>query len=203
VVVGVTALWVGDSFTRGEGADVPAAQTYPYLVSARLGWSCQVDAQNGTGFVNDGYLAGPGLAPLVDRLPDTARRVRADVVIVDAGRNDGPASERQLRAAITRYVGALREAYPQARLVVVLPTLLGPWQPPEYRHVARVLDEVGRASGAAVLDPSAVEGFGVPGIGGDLVCFDGFHPSAAGQAHYADVLTELLRPMSPGWTGPG
>jgi len=157
----VTALWVGDSFTRGEGADVPAAQTYPYLVGARVGWRCHVDAQNGTGFVNDGYLARPGLAPLIDRLADTTRRVRADIVIVDAGRNDGMASEAELRAAITRYVAALRAAYPQARLVLVLPTLLAASQPWEYRQVARVLREV--------------------------VLRD------VGQAHYADVLTELLR----------
>lgn len=190
--MGVTALWVGDSFTRGEGADVPAAQTYPYLVSARLGWLCHVDAQNGTGFLNNGFLAGPGLAPLIDRLPDTARRVQADVVIVDAGRNDGAASGAELRTAITRYFAGLRAAYPQARLVVVLPTLLEVWQPLEYRHVAAVLREVGPVHGAAVVDPSGVEGFAEPGPAGALVCVDGFHPSAAGQTHYADVLTELL-----------
>jgi len=189
----MTALWVGDSFTRGEGADVPAAQTYPYLVSAELGWRCHVDAQNGTGFCNDGYLAGPGLAPLIDRLADTTRRVQADLVIVDAGRNDGMAPEAELRAAITRYFAALRAAYPQARLVVVLPTLLDTTQPWEYRQVATVLRAVGLEHHAAVVDPSTVEGFAEPGAAGALVCFDGFHPSAAGQAHYADVLTELLR----------
>jgi len=114
-------------------------------------------------------------------------------VIVDAGRNDGMAPEAELRAAITRYVAALRAAYPQARLVVVLPTLLDTTQPWEYRQVATVLRAVGLEHHAAVVDPSTVEGFAEPGAAGALVCFDGFHPSAAGQAHYADVLTELLR----------
>jgi len=191
--VDVTALWVGDSFTRGEGADVPEEQTYPYLVSARLGWQCHVDAQNGTGFVNDGFLAGPGLAPLIDRLPGTARRVRADVVIVDAGRNDCIAAGPAVRAAVTRYLTALREAYPRARLIVVLPTLLSQWQPPEYRHVAAVLRDTGPAFGADVVDPASVAGFAGPGGGPALACLDGFHPSAAGQAHYAEVLTRLLR----------
>ena len=188
----VTALWVGDSFTRGEGADVPEEQTYPYLVSARLGWQCHVDAQNGTGFVNDGFLAGPGLAPLIDRLPGTAQQVRADVVIVDAGRNDCIAADSAVHAAVTRYLTALREAYPRARLIVVLPTLLSRWQPPEYRHVAAVLRDAGPAFGADVVDPASAPGFAEPGAGAALVCIDGFHPSAAGQAHYADVLTQLL-----------
>lgn len=190
--MGVTALWVGDSFTRGEGADVPENQTYPYLVSARLGWQCHVDAQNGTGFVNDGFLAGPGLSALIDRLPGTARQVRADLVIVDAGRNDCIAAGPAVRAAVTGYLAALRDAYPRGRLAIVLPTLLSQWQPPEYRHVAAVLRDAGPAYGADVVDPASVAGFAAPGAGPALVCLDGFHPSAAGQAYYADVLTLLL-----------
>jgi lysophospholipase L1-like esterase len=191
--MGTIALWVGDSFTRGEGADVPCELTYPHLVSARLDGQCHVDAQNGTGFLNDGFLAGPGLAALIDRLSETARRVSADVVIVDAGRNDGGAAEPGLRAAITRYLTGLRRAYPRARLIMVRPTLLERWQPPEFQQIAVVLRQVAQVHGADVVDPACDEGFAEPGEGPDLVCGDGFHPSAAGQEHYADVLTRLLR----------
>jgi lysophospholipase L1-like esterase len=121
----ITALWVGDSFTVGEGAGVSAGSTYPFLVSERLGWRCAVDAQCGTGFLNDGWAASADYARLLGRLPTTAREVAADVVVVDAGRNDA--------------------GYPEARLR--------------------------RA----------------------LVCSDGFHPSAAGQARYAQVLVPALR----------
>lgn len=193
----LTALWVGDSFTRGEGADAPAEATYPHVVSARMGWRCHVDAQNGTGFLNDGYLAGPGLAPLIDRLPDDVRRVDADIVVVDAGRNDGVAAEPGLRAAISRYLTAVRAAYPRARVIVVLPTLLDQWQPPEYHSVRVVLHDVATGLGADVVDPASVVGFAEDPDGTELVCLDGFHPSAAGQAHYADVLTELLRGLDP------
>jgi lysophospholipase L1-like esterase len=191
--VSVSALWVGDSFTRGEGAGVPPGLTYPFLVGAGLGWTCRVDAQNGTGFLNDGFLAGPGLAPLIDRLPGTARAGGADVVVVDAGRNDGIAAERGLRAAVEQYLAALRLAFPAAHVVVVLPTLLDWWQPSEYHVVAAVLRDVAAAHGADVVDPAAVEGFAEAADGPDLVCLDGFHPSAAGQEHYAEVLTHLLR----------
>ncbi len=101
--------------------------------------------------MSDGVLAGPGLAPLVYRLPHTASRVEADVVIVDAGRNDGVTSEPELHAAVTRYFTALSAAYPQARLVVVPLTLLESWQSVEYRHVAVVLREVGQAHHTDIL----------------------------------------------------
>lgn len=200
----LTALWVGDSFTRGEGAGVPPERTYPLLVGARLGWTSHVDAQDGTGFVNDGFLAGPGLDVLMGRLPATIRRVpAADLVIVDGGRNDAGTPAPPLRRAIGGYLGAVRAAYPSARLVVVLPTLLDRHQPPEYRDVSRVLREVAREHGAAVVDPAGVDGFAAPdgGTGASLVCFDGFHPSAAGQAHYADVLTGLLGSLVSGQEG--
>mgnify|MGYP003380494547 CR=1 FL=1 len=137
------ALWVGDSFTAGEGADVPAAQTYPYLISAHLGWACHVDAQCGTGFVNDGYLASPDYAPLLDRLPDDARRYpAADVVIVDAGRNDAEVPIPVLQQSVTAYLTALRAAYPTARVVLIAPTLLDRVQPLEYQYVRTMLRSV-------------------------------------------------------------
>jgi lysophospholipase L1-like esterase len=190
-----TALWVGDSFTAGEGAWVPASATYPYLVSARLGWECAVDAQNGTGFTNDGWLAAPDYAPLIQRLADDVRRYAADVVIVDGGRNDVEAGTDTLHRAIGEYLSAVRAGYPAARLVLVLPSLVDRHQPPEYGRVSGILRELAPAHRAEVVDPAGAGAFADPDRNRLLVCEDGFHPSAAGQAHYADVLTELLRPI--------
>ena len=180
--MGVTALWVGDSFTRGEGAEVSQEQTYPHLVSARLGWLCHVDAQNGTGFLNDGFLAGPGLAALIDRLPETTRRVCADVVIIDAGRNDGMATEPGLRAAASRYLAALREAYPRARLIVVLPTLLDPVQPPEYQQIAIVLRQVAQAHGWRSSIPPAMKGSPSPVTGPTWSASTGSTPASPARS---------------------
>jgi lysophospholipase L1-like esterase len=117
-------------------------------------------------------------------------------VIIDAGRNDGIAAELGLRAAVSRYLAALREAYPRARLIVVLPTLLDPVQPAEYHRIAVVLRQIAQAHGAEVVDPGCDEGFAESGDGPDLICVDRFHPSATGQEHYADVLTRLLRALA-------
>ncbi|MFZ0158879.1 MAG: SGNH/GDSL hydrolase family protein [Kineosporiaceae bacterium] len=187
------ALWVGDSFTAGEGAQVPAPLTYPHLVSARLGWTCHVDAQNGTGFVNDGFAASPECAPLIRRLPDDVRRCAADVVIVDAGRNDAGTSIPVLRQAVSEYLTALRTAYPMARLVLVMPSLVDQVQPVEYRRAGEVLREASAACRAEVIDPAEAGAFEDARRNRGLVCDDGFHPSAAGQAHYADALAALLQ----------
>ncbi len=184
------ALWVGDSFTAGEGADVPAAQTYPYLVSARLGWARHVDAQCGTGFVNDGYLASPEYAPLLARLPDDARRYPADIVIVDAGRNDAEVPITVLQQSVTAYLTALRAAYSTARVALIAPTLLDRVQPLEYQYVRTVLRDVAPTCRAVVVDPAGI----LRDLGRQrhLLSADGFHPSAAGQRFYAEILTPLL-----------
>jgi lysophospholipase L1-like esterase len=192
-----TALWIGDSFTAGEGAFVPASLTYPFLVSERLGWNCRVDAQSGTGFVNDGWLASPGYAPLIRRLRDDLRHHPADVLIVDAGRNDVEATTPALTAAVTDYLAALRSGYPVAPLAVVLPSLIDREQPPEYHRVAGVLRAAAAEAGGTVIDPAGAGAFrDLPDLNG-LTCQDGFHPSAAGQARYAEVLTDLLRRAWP------
>jgi lysophospholipase L1-like esterase len=187
------ALWVGDSFTAGEGAGVPAPLTYPYLVGEQLGWSSHVDAQAGTGFVNDGFAASPGYAPLIRRLPTDAREVTPDVVVVDAGRNDIDAGPDVLERAVSDYLLAVRSAYPDADLVVVLPSLVAERQPPEYLRVADVLRRQAEAHGATTVDPAVDGPFADRDLNQVLVCDDGFHPSARGQARYAEVLAPLLR----------
>ncbi len=191
------ALWVGDSFTLGDAGLVPAALTYPHLVSARLGWECHVDAQDGTGFVNDGYAASPDCAPLIQRLPDDVRHVAADIVLVDAGRNDVPAPTARLRQAVTHYLTAVRAAYPAARLVIITPTLVDRVQPPDYERVAGVLRQAATSVRAVVIEPAEAGAFVDPDRNRALVCIDGFHPNAAGQAHYAGVLTGLLQRALP------
>jgi lysophospholipase L1-like esterase len=186
------ALWVGDSFTAGEGADVPASLTYPHLVGERLDWVCHVDAQAGTGFVNSGFLASSEYAPLLARLPDDVRRFAADVVVLDGGRNDVDVAPTALRVAIDTYLTALRGSYPDARVVIVLPSLVDEVQPQEYRRIGGLLREAASSYRAAVVDPAGTGAFADPALNRTLVCEDGFHPSAAGQAHYAEVLTRLL-----------
>lgn len=190
------ALWAGDSFTAGEGSRGHPF-TYPFLVSAALGWQCVLDAQCGTGFVNPGHLASPDFEPLLARLPGLRRRhPHAREVIVDAGRNDSEESELAVALAARSYLDAVRAGWPTATVTVLLPTLLEARQPAGYQRISGLLREIcaGRP-GVRVVDPGAdaefVRACESPGRW-TLVCPDGFHPSHQGQGLYARVLTRLL-----------
>ncbi len=195
------ALWVGDSFTAGEGARCSPDLTYPHLVSSALGWACHVDAQCGTGFVNDGWAASPDYGPLIRRL-SRHPRVSPDVVIIDAGRNDAQCPAAQARRAVEEYLDALGSRYPKAAIVLVAPTLVDVVQPPDYERMGAVLRASASKHSAAVVDPAAAGAFADAGANRRYVCEDGFHPSAAGQERYAEVLTPLLS-AAIGVTGPG
>lgn len=106
----VRSLWIGDGYTAGACG---AAQ--------RLGWACQVDAEQGTGFLSDGSVFDPDNQTLGDRLADLPRQ-EPDVVVVDAGRNDlGVFATAAVLDAMGDYVERLRERYPDAVLLQILP----------------------------------------------------------------------------------
>lgn len=106
----VRSLWIGDGYTAGAcGA------------AAQLGWLCDLDAEQGTGFLSDGTVYDAGNKTLGDRLADLPGR-EPDVVVVDAGRNDlGVFATAAVLDAMDGYLGRLREQYPDAVLLQVLP----------------------------------------------------------------------------------
>lgn len=171
--------------------DAPPELTYPHLVSLALGWACHVDAQCGTGFVNDGWAASPDNESLIRRL-SRHPRTSPDVVVIDAGRNDAQFPQAQAHRAVEAYLGALRTRYPDAAVVLVAPTLVDVVQPPGYERIGAVLRAVAPMHSAAVVDPAAAGAFAHAEANRRHVCEDGFHPSAAGQQRYAEVLTPLL-----------
>lgn len=106
----VASLWIGDGYTASS-CDA----------AARLDWACTVDAQRGTGFLSDGSSYDEDFGTLGDRLADLPRQ-DPDVVVVDAGRNDlGVFTTAALLDAMDDYLARLRERYPDAALVQVVP----------------------------------------------------------------------------------
>ena len=106
----VRSVWIGDGYTARscDAAD-------------DLGWECTVDAQQGTGFLSDGTVFDPDNKPLSGRLADLPRE-EPDVVVVDAGRNDlGVFATAAVLEAMDTYLGRLRELYPDAVLVDIVP----------------------------------------------------------------------------------
>jgi hypothetical protein len=119
------SLWIGDGYTLGVGADSPQSGA-SCLAADELGWACELDAEEGTGFVSDGQLLDPDNQPLIDRLDALDPGLDPDVIVVDAGRNDlRVVSTLTLERAITDYLTALRERFPDATLIEIVPWSMG------------------------------------------------------------------------------
>lgn len=167
------ALWVGDSYTNGHGAPRPA-DGYPCLVSDRLGWTCKLDAEGGTGFVNDGSGASPANEPLSHRLDTTSESVDPDVVVIDAGRNDFAATPGEFRRAVTSYLNDATAAYPDAKFVVILPFILGRSHF-DYKTIDHTVRVAATDIGATVIDTTTPAW---QRLVNGLATVDGLHPTA-------------------------
>ena len=182
------ALWIGDSYTNGHGAPRPAAG-YPCLVSDRLGWTCKLDAQGGTGFVNDGSGASPANEPLADRLHATSEAVDPDLVVIDAGRNDFAAAPAAFRQEVTAYLNAARKTYRHAKFVVIEPFILGRSRF-DYSLIDRAVRLAANGIGATIVDTTN------PAwrrLADRLPTVDGLHPTARSHRIIAQHLIKELR----------
>ncbi|MGY1774396.1 SGNH/GDSL hydrolase family protein [Geodermatophilus sp. SYSU D00804] len=118
----VTAVFIGDSWTEGTGADSPDRGWAPQVAQAE-GWSIINAGQGGTGYVSDGPPEYPERAPLPDRVADVIAQ-DPDIVLVAAGINDAGRgySDQQIIGAVEATLRPLREQLPDARVLVI-----GPW----------------------------------------------------------------------------
>ncbi|MCJ0904095.1 SGNH/GDSL hydrolase family protein [Rhodococcus sp. ARC_M6] len=180
-----SALWIGDSFTQG-----PAA--YPRIVCAELGWYCNIDAQGSTGYLNAG--APEMQVPtkrFIDRLPASIQTYKADVIIVDGGRNDFPVDLDLLMEAIRTYIAALHEAWPDAKLVIIVPFFMQAASPSDDSDLISGISAIAKSFGAKVLNPYAEKWF----VGADIDAMqieDHVHPNALGNSYIAAKLEESL-----------
>lgn len=188
------ALWVGDSFTAGFGSD-RRNPSYPIVVSQRLGWVACLDAQGGTGYLNPGKKNSPNFTPFKGRLASDIRTFRPDLVVIDGGRNDRWAKRDDLFAAARAYINSARRAWPQARIIVVLPTFLSRGLNVDAKDARDAIRSAALAEHVQSIDPLA---WGLSGRTDEpgLVSPDGVHPSNRGQVLYSDVLTDALREFS-------
>ena len=151
----VESLWIGDGYTA-ESCDT----------AADLGWECLVNAQRGTGFLRDGSSYDEDYSTLAGRLGELPRR-EPDVVVVDAGRNDlGVFATAAVIEAMGDYLARLREKYPDAALVQIVPwTSADPQSDPE---IAAAVEDL-----MATYDGTALEATGQPLV--DQVLADRLH----------------------------
>ena len=172
----------GDSLTAGLG--VPAEQSYPALLAARLraeGYPYRVVNAGVSGDTTAGGL----------RRVDWALRLAPEVVILELGAND--ALRGQDLNTVRSNLDQLVERFQAARVRVLI---AGMRLPPNYgvRYGAefqRLYEEVAKKRGAALMP------FLLAGVGGNpgLNQPDGIHPTAEGYRLIVDRLWPYLRPL--------
>jgi lysophospholipase L1-like esterase len=187
------ALWIGDSYTAGAGG-TSTATGEAYRTSDALKWHVYLDAEGGTGFLENGHAANPRYRPVPDRLVhDKAEVSDPEVVVIDAGRDDLGFPAAKVRRAVVGYFRALARAFPSSPVVVIAPFLMKS-KPTDYAAIRHLLAQQAERRGWAFVDPIA-DGW-INKASAKLVTADGIHPDQQGYdyivAHLAPAIEKAL-----------
>lgn len=184
-----TALFLGDDFAAGQiGTYV---YTYPNIVCDIMDLNCNVDAQTGTGFIADGTGAATKKYRLIDRLTADRRMYSADLIVVDAGRNDLQAGPDAVAQALSECLADVRQRWPSARLVVMAPAPFAAEPDGTFGELVSAITPITESFGGTVIDPIA-EGWYAGVDRSTYVAEDGIHPTQGGQQFIAQKLSESL-----------
>ncbi|ULN34670.1 SGNH/GDSL hydrolase family protein [Mycolicibacterium smegmatis] len=189
------ALFIGDSYTAGEGT---AEMSYACRAALRMGWLCALSAVGGTGYISGGPAnrwddpyTGKSLS-YIERIPGLAAKYDPDLVVLDGGRNDDFAPRAYAFEETASTIGEVRRAWPRAQIVFVRPRFLA--DPRDDlgmtdQFMAR-LQATPEAKGVIFIDPlSALSGTDTS----DLLASDEIHPNARGEQHILAALIEALQ----------
>ena len=178
-------LVIGDSYSVGSAEGGVGAANWTHLVTGMVeDVTIDVAAEGGRGYVATGS-AGRTFVDLAARAG-----TGYDVVVAFGSRNDdGPRAE--VRRAAERTFALLREASPEAELLVIGP----PWvddAPPAYvRATSRAVQAAARTAGATFVDPLAEAWFG--GSARSYIGEDRVHPTDAGHEYLAGRIAPSLQ----------
>jgi lysophospholipase L1-like esterase len=188
-----TLLVIGDSYAGGVD---PRAVNYPQLVADKMGWNLALDAQGGTGFVHGVDNLSPPHVPFIDRLDRDAAtyQYHVDYVLIDGGRNDLSESPERVVAAADEYIKKVHSHWPNAKIIINLPTYATPDVPANQPAVAEGLRRAAESIGAHVIDPVAQRWYRDVDVK-PLLWLDHIHLNADGEAYYAKKIIENLKQM--------
>jgi lysophospholipase L1-like esterase len=189
-----TLLLVGDSFAGGTGD--PNVLNYPYLLARKEGWHVALDAQGGTGFVHRVDNVSPPGVPFIERLDGDAAiyHYRVDYVLIDGGRNDLGEPPEPVLAAADEYIKKVHSFWPNAKIIIVLPSFVTPKVANNYPALAQGLRRTAESVGADVIDPVAQRWYRDIDVK-RLLWKDGVNLNGDGNAYYADKIIENLTRM--------
>lgn len=184
-----TALFLGDDFAAGQ--DGTYVYTYPNIVCDIMDLNCNVDAQTGTGFIAEGTGPATKRYRLLDRLTADRRIYSADLIIVDAGRNDLQAGPEAMAQAVSECLADVRQRWPSAKLVLIAPAPFAAESDEAYGEFLSTITPITESLGGIVIDP-IMEGWYSGVDRSTYVAEDGIHPTQGGQQLIAQKLSESL-----------
>lgn len=185
-VEGPLAVFIGDSYTAGEGGE---GVRWPDLVGDDLGWSVQNRALGGTGYTTASGPSGCGRAYCGTYL-EVAAEISGDpsYIIVAGGRNDPGSDVGEPASALFT---SLIQRFPDAQVVVILPWFDAGEPPGSLLARADSIREAAEDAGIYVIDSQQPFG-GRP----ELISDDEVHPNAEGYRVLAEILTPLLEEIA-------
>jgi lysophospholipase L1-like esterase len=188
-------LVVSDSLAGAYG-DPINGRNYPQFLAEKMGWDLNVDAVGARGFlesqVKQSCCAPIIVPPVIDRLDDDRALFRADYIVVDVGRNDLGKNPEAVAPAIDEYYTKLREAYPGAKIIALVPTYIYPKAADNYRFLAEYVSAAATKVRAYILDPVA-EGWYRDVDLAPLLWTDRVHPNTAGSEYIAERIADGIR----------
>ncbi|GAB3127601.1 SGNH/GDSL hydrolase family protein [Tsukamurella serpentis] len=183
----VSMLMIGDSFVGGAGD--PSFPLYWTLVAQDMGWIGRIDAVGGSG-----YSPNTMRPPFISRIDQIKASFHPDVIIVDGGRNDLGLPATTVAPRIHQFLRALRDAFPKAAVVTVVPTYVTDLIPPNEPGIRDAIVAASKDISGYVIDPVAEGWF----RGRDLkplLWRDKIHPGAEGNRYYADRMVTALKAL--------
>ncbi|WP_431816649.1 SGNH/GDSL hydrolase family protein [Gordonia jacobaea] len=194
-----TLLVIGDSFAGGTGD--PQITAYPELLGSALGYHAVVDAQGGTGFLNDGNnFKAPGKPKTqraIDRLDHDADTFLVDNIVVDLGRNDLGSDPSAVKPYVVSYFSKLREIWPTQKLAIVVPTYVTTKVEDTVVAMRSLFYEIAGKYQAIVVDP-VTRGWYRDQPLGPLLWNDHVHFSQKGNDFYAAKIAKSM--LAQGFT---
>lgn len=184
----------GDSYTLGTGASDPSLR-WSSVISEDRGWNEFNPSVNGLGFVNHRADFGE------NDLPALIIEQEPEIVFVTMGLNDNFsfASRADLiQETIGDDLTRLREALPEARIIVVEPFWYTEERPESVDTIIGWVEEA-----AADIDADWIPGASrwldghYAGAEESWMASDGIHPSDRGYAHMAEEMDAALARLDP------
>jgi lysophospholipase L1-like esterase len=194
-----SVLFIGDSYTAGNGS---AEMSYGCMAAVRLGWLCNLSAVPGTGYVSGNQFHRfvvsryHGMSTsFVERIPHLAVQYHPDIVVLDGGRNDLFPPKDSVFEAMTATINAARQAWPEAKIIVIRPRILAePGDDLEFNDAFMgQLRAAPATEGVVFIDPiKRLAGKNTSALLQD----DGIHPNERGELTIASALVGSLTSLN-------